>query len=51
MKRYCNQCGYETEWVNWYGEMVCKYHQHTHRADDGEVIFMYDEFNQDGEEW
>ena len=51
MKSYCNICQMDVEQVNFFGKMVCPYHQHTHQTDDGETVFMYDEFNQDGEEW
>ena len=50
LKEYCNQCGFETQRVDWHGEQVCPYHQHIHYGEEGPE-FMYDEFNQDGEEW
>lgn len=49
-KEFCNICGYETKWVMWDGRMVCPYHQHIRQTEEGSVL-MYDEFNQDGEEW
>lgn len=47
---YCNSCQMYVKPTLWYGEKVCPYHQRTMQTEDG-VVFMYDEFNQDGEEW
>ena len=35
----------------WQGEKVCPYHQRVGYDSEGVPYFMYDEFNQDGEEW
>ncbi len=50
MKEHCNICGFATKRVEWDGQMVCPYHQHMRQTEEGTVM-MYDEFNQDGEEW
>jgi len=49
-KQYCNICQFETDFVLWDGNLVCPYHQHSKQTEEG-IVFMYDEFNQDGEEW
>ena len=45
----CNQHGYVKP-TTWQGESVCPYHQRVHHGEEGPE-FLWDEFNQDGEEW
>jgi len=35
----------------WKGEKVCPYHQRVGYDSEGVPYMMWDEFNQDGEEW
>lgn len=48
---HCNACGRYVTPTNWDGEQVCPYHQRTRYSQDGEPIQMWEEFNQDGEEY
>jgi len=43
-------CQRETIFVEWDSRMVCPYHQYQKQTEEG-IVLMYDEFNQDGEEW
>jgi hypothetical protein len=47
---YCNSCQMYVKPTTWQGEEVCPYHQRVHNGEEGPE-FMYEEFNQDGEEW
>ena len=47
---YCNMCQMYVKPTTWDGEQVCPYHQRTMQTEEGPAL-MYDEFNQDGEEW
>jgi len=47
---YCNMCEMYVKPTKWDGEDVCPYHQRTMMTEEGPVS-MYEEFNQDGEEW
>ena len=48
---YCNQCECYVKPTSFGGEDdVCPNHQRTYQSEEG-TVFMYDEFNQDGEEW
>jgi len=47
MKKYCNQCEFETE----HDEHGCVYHQKTLYDSEGVPYMRFEEFNQDGEEW
>jgi len=47
---YCNACQMYVKPVGWEGEQVCPYHQRVCHGEEGSYL-MYDEFNQDGEEW
>ena len=49
-KIYCNQHGEVTATI-WEGAEVCPYHQRVGVDSEGVRYLMYDEFNQDGEEW
>jgi hypothetical protein len=49
MRVFCQIHGTQ-EGTFWDGEWVCKWHQRVIQTEEGSV-FMYDEFNQDGEEW
>lgn len=49
-KVHCNIHG-EVNGTMWQGELVCPYHQRSAVDEDGATYLMYDEFNQDGEEW
>lgn len=46
---FCGEHG-DVESTTWEGEQVCPWHQRIMQTEEGPV-FMYDEFNQDGEEW
>ena len=48
-KIFCQIHG-EVRGTEWENEIVCPYHQRVRQTEEGPV-FMYDEFNQDGEEW
>ena len=46
---YCNQCQAYVCPTSFGGDdQVCPYHQCTYQGEEG-TVFMYDEFNQDGE--
>ena len=47
---HCNICEMYVKPTKWEGEDVCPYHQRTMSTEEGPVL-MYDEFDQDGEEW
>lgn len=47
---YCNACQMYVKPTMWDGEKVCPYHQRVRQTDEGQV-FMYEEFNEDGDEW
>ena len=48
---YCNQCQAYVVPTSFGGEDdICPYHQRTYQGEEG-TVFMYDEFNQDGEAW
>jgi len=47
---YCNACQMYVKPARWDGEEVCPYHQRVRQTEEG-TVFMYEEFNQDGEEW
>jgi len=47
---YCNACQMYVKPTRWDGEEVCPYHQRVRRTEEG-TEFMYDEFNEDGDEW
>lgn len=47
---YCNACQMYVKPTKWDGEEVCPYHQRVRHTEEG-TEFMYDEFNQDGDEW
>jgi len=47
---YCNACQMYVKPTMWDGEKVCPYHQRVRQTEDGQE-FMYEEFNQDGDEW
>lgn len=47
---YCNICDREVRSITWNGEEVCPYHQRSMQTEEGTVM-LYDEFNEDGEEW
>ncbi len=49
---FCNMCQMYVVPTSFGGETdICPYHQRISHSEDGETEFMYDEFNQDGEEW
>lgn len=50
IKTYCNICQREIVFVEWDSRMVCPYHQHQKQTEEG-IVQMYDEFNENGEEW
>ena len=46
---YCNMCQMYVVPTSFGGETnICPYHQRVSRSEEGEVEFMYDEFDQDG---
>lgn len=48
---YCNQCQMYVKPTSFNGENdICPYHQRVAYTEDGPEM-MYDEFNEDGEEW
>jgi hypothetical protein len=49
-KTHCNIHG-SVNGTMWQGELVCPYHQRQAVDSEGVPYQMYDEFNQDGEEW
>jgi len=49
---YCNACNMFVKPTSFGGEDdLCPYHQRQATDEDGVPYQMYDEFNQDGEEW
>jgi len=48
---YCNICQAYVTPTSFGGEYeLCPNHQRTYQGEEG-TVFMYEEFNQDGEEW
>ena len=48
---YCGACDMYVTPTSFGGESnLCPYHQRSYQSEEGTVM-MYDEFNQDGEEW
>jgi len=48
---YCNACEMYVKPTSFGGEKdLCPYHQRSYQSEEG-IVMMYDEFNQDGEEW
>ena len=48
---FCNLCDAYVIPTSFGGEDdICPYHQRTYEGEEG-TVFMYDEFNQDGEAW
>jgi len=48
---YCGACDMYVTPTSFGGEdELCPYHQRSYQSEEGTVM-MYDEFNQDGEEW
>ena len=47
---YCNEHGFVIPTSFGGEDELCPYHQRSHQSEEGTVM-MYDEFNQDGEEW
>ena len=49
-KTYCQEHGY-VKGTSFGGEDdICPYHQRSYQSEEG-TVRMYDEFNDDGEEW